>query len=470
MQTMRALLILQLLLCSTLQASYYSSFTQWILSLPITSWFYPKTSHEPIPPHIQQTVNFDYLVQRSDTFAKTVPFPLETNRLKNIVARKKDIQQAKRTIEEQARTTYPLIHKDVVKLIDNFLAYKQKFGSQIEQQLYTNMTQEQFITRLLMQRPLMFMNPQDDYLLRDGTRGSGGFETVGTDQEKAPLLLKDYLSYDEMQIAALVAVSTPTYFINRGDRNNAGRIDTPSTYQETGVYVGLVGARFEKPHVMESQYILITQNNSTKTTLSTLWSGFYQTPFATFEQATQDTTGRFIKINNKTYFDTLLYKKRMALVIEPFLHDANYRAQTANKKAYCHVVGLGLGVWQIHPIQTQLLREVYRDILEQHDFPHIAHLDFSWIQKGSELSALTRNKHIRIHFSKRNPADKLDDDNLLLVAQYAWDANAYPGNEYWIGALTASGDPAATACSIIAQLQNPIINPYVAGAFTKTYP
>jgi len=56
-----------------------------------------------------------------------------------------------------------------------------------------------------------------------------------------------------------------------------------------------------------------------------------------------------------------------------------------------------------------------------------------------------------------------------LVANYAWDANAYPGNEYWMHLLSASGDPAAACCSLIAVSQNPGMNKNLSPSTTKYY-
>lgn len=70
---------------------------------------------------------------------------------------------------------------------------------------------------------------------------------------------------------------------------------------------------------------------------------------------------KFQKIRSNIFFNVPCYKKRIRLTIETFLFEANTRAQGFNQGAlssftpnpslknfaYCHVVGLGLGVWEL---------------------------------------------------------------------------------------------------------------------------
>ena len=86
----------------------------------------------------------------------------------------------------------------------------------------------------------------------------GGFEDIGTSRERPPLVLADYLSYDEMAISALVNVAVPTHFINRGGRFNEGKRDVTGEFERHGVYVACVGARFEVAGRMEWQTIMVT--------------------------------------------------------------------------------------------------------------------------------------------------------------------------------------------------------------------
>ena len=87
---------------------------------------------------------------------------------------------------------------------------------------------------------------------------------------------------------------------------------------------------------------------------------------------------RFYKLEKGTYLDILIYKKRIRISAELFLKEANYRAKKINKMAFCHVTGLGLGVWKIAEIQNVLTLEVYCEILSEYNFDHISDVYFAW--------------------------------------------------------------------------------------------
>jgi len=426
---------------------------------------------------------FDALVKRSHS----VPykFPTVNNRLSNVC--KSEVRRCLAVFF--ARGTRIVLHATVIPLLKNFLHIKCTTGSAKEKAVYAGMTVPQFVERLVFKRPLMFMTSNDLYLLRDGQNGCGKkkFDAIGTFAEATPIVLRDLLSYDEMAVSALLGVSVPTFFINEGSRRNCARLNTDA-FVDSGCYVAQVGTRFERKERMACKHLLVTPTQNvekngygTKCTspdlLLVAWARFYECPEKTFltydEVRARVDAGetRWIPLPlGNAYFDKLLYKNRMRRVLETFLCEANARAKSAAKMAYCHLVGLGLGVWAVSgKTQARLYIEAIADIVRSVALKNVATIDFSWfpghskcggVSSGGKIEDASGNR-IEIKFSKRNPAEKLtaSDASKLLVAQYAWDGNSYPGNEYWDGALSASGDPAAACCSLISELQNPDVNP-----------
>lgn len=185
---------------------------------------------------------FNVLVEQSKKFHAPLSFSFLDNRIEKIGGASDEIKEK---IAQQAKSVRIIMHKNVAEqMIISFLNYKKSYGSSVEKILYNTLEFNDFIKRLFICRPLMFMLSSDRYILRDKTQGSGGFESIGTDAQISPLLLQDYLSYDEMTISALLGVSVPTMFINDGNRNNKAVQGLQGTYEASGVYTGLVGARF----------------------------------------------------------------------------------------------------------------------------------------------------------------------------------------------------------------------------------
>lgn len=392
-------------------------------------------------------------------------------------------------IGDFAQRTRPIAHAALLGLLREFLVVKQNHGSAAERRLYSGMDEWDLVDRLLCSRPLAFVGPADSWLLKSGERAHGGFDQVGTDGERKPLLLENLLSYDEIQLSALLGVSVPTFFVNCGDRYNAGKPGIPGSFVESGVYVGLVGTRFEREERMEWQHMVVTAEQNTvengygpvdpeQYPLLACWARFYRQDdgFPLFPQidGTVQSDEDFLPLS-QGYLNVAVYRRRLRMSIEPFLLDARERAREEGRRAYLHVVGLGLGVWGVHQRQGQIMCDVYAELLREHrEFgEHVSDIDFSWFPAGCTCGGSDDGgmvEDIRIHFSARSPADPLEDPDRLLVAMYAWDGNAFPGNEYWLGSLTASGDPAAACCSLIPELQNPDINRAVSGRRLVVYP
>ena len=252
-----------------------------------------------------------------------------------------------------------LIPTRLVNLINDFVLYKLTYGSQIEQSFYKTMNTSKMIKRMFKNRPLGFMNSNDYYILQDGTDGMGHWESIGTNKESEPLVLSRYMSYDELELSSFLSISIFTSFINRGSRKNWGKREEDC--QPNGIYIGQVGPRFQKQFRMEWKFMIVDPEQNTpengygsqpvqgkNSTYLSLWANFYDIDyFPLYTDVEKDITGRYFKLNNGPYLDILIYKKRIRYSAELFLKEANYRAMKIGKQAFCHTVGLGLGVWKI---------------------------------------------------------------------------------------------------------------------------
>jgi len=373
-----------------------------------------------------------------------------------------------------------------VPLLENFVKFKKEHGTEIEKNLYCSMEYPvlDMMDRLLNKRCVEFLGAGDSRTLRGENRSNARFETIGKMDEQEPLVLRDYMSYDEICLAALIGASSWNHFINDGNRYNRGQ--KGSGHQKNGVYVGQVGARFERADVMERFIMHIDLRKKEENgyglpnpgTLQQFWADFYDVDYLlSLEQAKhlyREKNQRIYSCYGRTFLDREIYYKRMKISSELLLWEAELRGEEEQKHVYVHVVGLGTGVWSLFAnVQNSIIAQTFREALQAREFKWVRVVDFSWMRGSDTIQEKNRPDYlnpifdasindsvgnkIQICHSQRNPFSKVPDE-YMIVAQYAWDGNSFPGNEYWGRSLAASGDPAAACCSNISQLQNPYVN------------
>jgi hypothetical protein len=418
-----------------------------------------------------------------------------------------------------AENVRSILHKKVYDLCTQFINIKKQYGTLIERPFYTHKcnTVPTFLNRLLQKRPVVFMNETDTTCLRNGQQPSPSFTEIGKETQCEPFVLEEYISYDEMQISAFLSVCVPTFFINNGTKGNRANIDdsygfayvsflslpppgssiNPSHTQD-GILVGMVGARFERPGYMEYKHCAITPGQNTigngygkrdidhsqnqDVRILHMWEDFYgldipiedATPFyfPLYDEVTKNTytyNKYIVNIGSNMYFHTQVYKLRLKYILKPFLVFSNNAASSFGKKAHVRATGLGLGVWRLDNIQIELTLVVFDELLCELLLPHVANVDICYFADGMKCGE-TESGHIHtgkgngnsilFNSASINIADPIGPGKIL-IANYPWDSNAYPGNEYWLGMLNSSMDPAAACCSLISELQNPEINKHM---------
>ena len=409
-------------------------------------------------------VRFAQLVARSDTLPYTLP--LRSNLLKNVASdqNRGNIADLQTQVEEFADQTCPVMHAAVEDLIRDYLAL---FPSD-----YPGWTPRDFVHHCLTKRPLVFWEAYDEFKKPDGQNGTGWTHTLRGG---------DYLCYEEIEFAALIGLSIPTFFINAGDRLNRGVVNSSlDTFTNQGYFHAGVGSRMEKEGFMEWKHSVVTQSQNTEIKgyghdssdlVLSIWAQFYGLDhFPTWKNVddfvdANPTQTRYVRMHCGGYFDTRIYARRLEMTLLPYLLQAEAVGVRTRKKAFAHLSGIGLGVWIPHGVDKSVPSKVFVDtvfrLVRDHQFKWLHTLNFSWFDSFNdekpESIVTGAGVSCEVAFNKRDPA-ALTPPNTILYALFAWDGNAYIGNEYWLGKLSSSGDPAAASCSCIAELGNPDVN------------
>lgn len=431
---------------------------------------------------------------------KTLPLSTETSRFESKVAKmpthhnRIDALPSSLMpyVRECVELTEAVVHPHVVELVQ---LMRSHFVEDLPEKhplrrIYSTRAMaspQTMLRRLLTKRPLAFYGGDDVWMLDNKRRGSGGWEYVGTEDEEKPLLARDYLSYEEACVSALVNLCGPTVFINDGARDNSGRKGRSGSFERRGIMMGAVGARLEKHGVMEYAHLVVDpkQNvagngygpsggDAEARQRMAMWARFYGHEGGHFPLHRGLQLGsRYVRVRGGRYFDTIGYAKRMTMALEPIFDRAIAHAQRVGKRAWVRLTGFGLGVWVLDKrLQAGIIVRVAGSIVRRRDprAASICGVEFLWYagsdaERRTLASLFGASKWPKgvVLFSQTEPSAPLPHPHTtFLFATFAWDGLSFVGNEYWDDALTASGDPAAACSSIIPQTMNPRINAMLA--------
>eukprot|EP00484_Ammonia_sp_Unknown_P020029 CAMPEP_0197030192 /NCGR_PEP_ID=MMETSP1384-20130603/9471_1 /TAXON_ID=29189 /ORGANISM="Ammonia sp." /LENGTH=648 /DNA_ID=CAMNT_0042459487 /DNA_START=190 /DNA_END=2136 /DNA_ORIENTATION=- len=443
-------------------------------------------------------------------------------------------------IEEHKQETHFYIPSEFEKgeVFEKFIDYKLKSGTKAEQQYYKQFKEDvkAFIASLIKKRARIFFGPKDWTVLKEeqgnfivplpwhkigkdewednkDMNATGRVEAFGkwisesfpnlsagfpgkfgvadyleqSKQQVAAFTIHNYLSYDEMQLAALMIAAGPTTFYSncflKYDASFGKRLYGENEFVKNGYIVGAVGPRMEKPGVMDFALMLdptlaelrqviygaefktlpLPSNSNSSEFITLPWwdnvwwdwvrpqNGWQNEPWwqyarqTTEEQTLNKKTGKPIEIQ----IPRKLHNKRLQISYGAYLdfaHQTMKKLQKENNetKAYIMMLAIGGGAWSINPAQPKYSWPAIRELLEQRSeysatigTLHFVAFPETYIDANGQEQAFPAGQTVNgitiTNAAISGPTGRIKgDENTVRFTVYPWDGNALPGNEWWI--------------------------------------
>jgi Domain of unknown function (DUF4804) len=299
----------------------------------------------------------NFISMFEDVAPKT--FARKSNVFRHMVSETK----TKEKFVEIARETRPFISRKLWDLLENFMEFMRNLpdpeGANYRV-IYKGMSPAGLVKRLITKRPIAFYTKHDRNILRTNPKkllpGRGKWDNVARTLDKRRgdfPFLHEYISYDEILLAACVNMSTPTFFLSDGSRKNDLPLKNQIPFIPQGILCGLVGARLQKNGYMEHR-LVFPRNSQEKNFNSVHHSdGFwiknvYQEAFPEGKIPTLEEVNRKPEIYKDIYVDgiNLVYlKQRLSFTVIPFIKEAVDRGKEKKKQVVASVPPVGEIQW-----------------------------------------------------------------------------------------------------------------------------